>query len=83
MPSLNREDILKVVRELPPEQQRALALEILQALAPTPAVPVRRELPPDPDPRASSAMDLRGIAKTDAPIDDMRALDESRLERYS
>jgi hypothetical protein len=49
----------------------------------TPAAPARRDLPPASDPRASSAMDLRGIAKTDDPIDDARLLDESRTERYS
>lgn len=83
MPALSREAILEAVRQLPPEEQRALALEILQALAPIPTASARRELPPAPDPRSASAMDLRGIAKTDEPIDDARSLDESRTERYS
>lgn len=83
MAAINREEILEAVHQLPPEEQRALALEILQTLAPTPAATVRRALPPAPDPRSASAMALRGIAKTDEPIDDARSLDESRTERYS
>lgn len=43
----------------------------------------RRELPAAPDRRAESTMALRGIAKTDEPIDDARSLDESRMERFS
>lgn len=81
MPALSREAILKAVHQLPPEEQRALALEILQALAPMPTASVRRKLPPAP--RSVSTMALRGIAKTDEPIDDERSLDESRMERYS
>lgn len=83
MPALSREVILAAVYQLPPEEQRALALEILQALVPIPTASARRELPPAPNPHSASAMALRGIAKTDEPIDDERSLDENRMERYS
>jgi hypothetical protein len=81
--AIDRESILEAVHHLPPEEQRALALEILRALAPMPTASIRRELPPAPDPRSASALALRGIAKTDKPIDDVRSLDESRTERFS
>lgn len=78
---LDRKAILEAVHQLPPEEQRELAREILQTVAAAP-VTSRREPPAAPDPRTSSAVDLRGIAKTDAPLDDVRLLDESRMERY-
>lgn len=85
MSAVNRESILEEVRQLPPEEQRELAQEILRLSATgqaTPA-PARREPPPAPDPHVASAVDLRGIAKTETQIDDERLLDESRMERYS
>lgn len=82
MPALSHEDILEAVHQLPSEEQRALALAILQAFAPSPAAPAQRELAPAPNPCGASAMKLRGIAKTETPIDDERLLDESRMERY-
>lgn len=75
---LDRKAVLEAVHRLPPEEQRELAREILQT---APAAP-RREPPAAPDPHSSSAMDLRGVAKTDQPLDDARLLDESRMERY-
>ena len=83
MAAIDRESILEAVHHLPPEEQRTLALEILRALTPLPTASIQRELPPAPDPRSASAMALRGIAKTDEPINDVRSLDESRTERYS
>jgi hypothetical protein len=84
MLQLDRKAILKAVRRLPPEEQRELARKILQ-MAPTPSSPsssVRREPQAAPDPRLVSAASLRGIAKTEVPLDDERLLDESRMERY-
>lgn len=76
MPQLTRQAILDAVHQLPPEEQVALAQEIMQALAQD----TRRELPPAPN--GGSAASLRGIARTDEPLDDERLLDESRQERF-
>lgn len=78
---LDRKAILEAVHRLPPEEQRELAREILQTVPAAPATS-RREPPAAPDPHSSSAVDLRGVAKTDEPLDDARLLDESRMERY-
>ena len=76
MPQLSRQAILDAVQQLPPEEQAALAQEILAALQKD----GRRE--PPPAPTGGSAMSLRGIARTEAPLDDRQLLDESREERY-
>ena len=84
MLQLEREAILEAVRRLPPEEQRELAHEILRT-APLPAStpsPARREPPAAPDPRILSAMSLRGIVSTDEPLNDVRLLDETRMERF-
>ena len=84
MSAVNRESILEEVRQLPPEEQRALAQEILRLSAGGQAAPapVRREPPTAPDPHLATSSDLRGAAKTETSIDDERLLDESRMERY-
>ncbi len=76
MPQLTRQAILDAVHQLPPEEQVALAQEIMQALAQD----TRRELPPAP--QGGSAASLRGIARTVTPLDDEQLLDESRDGRY-
>ena len=84
MLDLDRKAILDAVHQLPPEEQRELAQEILRTVSdsfPNPSIP-RREPPPAPDASSGSAMALRGIAKTAEPLDDKRLLDESRMERY-
>jgi hypothetical protein len=85
MLSLDREAILEAIRRLPLEEQRKIAQEIMRAISITSLTPPpgRREPPPAPDPYAASAMSLRGIAKTEEPLEDERLLDESRMERYS
>ena len=75
MPQLDRAAILDAVRQLPPEEQWAIAQAILQ-MAP------RREPPAAPTPDQGTAAALRGIAETNEPLDDTRLLDESRTERY-
>ena len=75
MPQLSRQAILDAVHQLPPEEQVALAQEIMRALAQN----TRRELPPAP--QGGSAASLRGIARTATPLDDQKLLDESRQER--
>lgn len=84
MSAVDRESILEEVRQLPPEEQRELAQEILRLSARRQAIPasLRREPPAAPDPHAAPSADLRGAAKTETPIDDERLLDESRQERY-
>jgi hypothetical protein len=76
MPQLSRQAILDAVHQLPPEEQVALAQEIMRALAQD----TRRE--PPPAPKGGSVMDLRGIARTAEPIDEQQLLDESRDERF-
>ena len=76
MPHLSRQAILDAVQQLPIEEQAALAQEILAALQKD----GRRE--PPPAPKGGSAMSLRGIARTETPLDDRQLLDESREERY-
>jgi hypothetical protein len=76
MPQLSRQAILDAVHQLPPEEQVALAQEIMRALTQD----TRRELPPVP--KRGSAASLRGIARTDTPLDDEKLLDESRQERF-
>lgn len=66
MPQLSRQAILDAVQQLPPEEQAALAQEILAALQKD----GRRELPPAP--KGGSAMSLYGIARTEIPLDDSR-----------
>jgi len=84
MLQLDRKTILEAIRQLPPEEQQELAREIVQIadIPPRNAVPERREPPAAPDRRLVSAMSLRGIVKTEEPLDDERLLDESRMERY-
>ena len=81
---LDRQAILEAVHQLPPEEQRELAREILQTVARSSTLPAapRREPPVAPSTHAGSAMSLRGIARTGEPLDDARLLDESRMERY-
>ena len=76
MTQLTRQAILDEVQQLPPEEQAAIAQEIMRALTKD----TRRELPPAPT--GGSAASLRGIAHTDTPLDDERLLDESRQERF-
>ena len=76
MPQLTRQAILDAVQQLPPQEQAALAQEILAALQKD----TRRE--PPPAPKGGSAMSLYGIARTETPLDDRKLLDESREERY-
>jgi hypothetical protein len=76
MLQLSRQAILDAVHQLAPEEQVALAQEIIRALAQD----TRRELPPAP--QGGSVMDLRGIARTAEPIDEQQLLDESRDERF-
>ena len=76
MTQLTRQAILDAVQQLPPEEQAAIAQEIMRALTQD----TRRELPPAP--QGGSAASLRGIAHTDTPLDDERLLDESRQERF-
>lgn len=76
MSEMTRQAILDAVHQLPPEEQVAIAQEIMQALAQD----VKRELPPAP--QGGSAASLRGIARTAEPLDDEKLLDESRQERY-
>ncbi len=76
MPQLSRQAILDAVHQLPPEEQAAIAQEIMRALAQN----TRRELPPAP--KGGSAASLRGIARTAEPIDEQQLLDESRDERF-
>ena len=76
MPQLSRQAILDAVHQLPPEEQAAIAQEIMRALTQD----TRRELPPVP--QGGSAANLRGIAHTATPLDDEKLLDESREERY-
>lgn len=75
MPLLDRETILEAVRQLPPEEQWEIAEAILQTAS-------RRALPAAPTPEQGTAAALRGIAQTDAPLNDEALLDESRMERY-
>ncbi|HKW21973.1 MAG TPA: hypothetical protein VJO13_11390 [Ktedonobacterales bacterium] len=76
MPQLSRQAILDAVHQLPPKEQAAIAQEIMRALTQN----TRRELPPAP--QGGSAASLRGIARTDTPIDEQQLLDESRDERF-
>lgn len=75
MPQLSRQAILDAVHQLPPEEQVAIAQEIMQALTQD----TKRE--PPPAPKGGSVMDLRGIARTAESIDEQQLLDESRQER--
>ncbi len=76
MPHMTRQAILDAVHQLSPDEQVALAQEILE----TAAKDARRE--PPPAPKGGSAASLRGIARTATPLDDQQLLDESRQERY-
>jgi hypothetical protein len=76
MPQLPRQAILDAVHQLPTDEQVALAQEILKAVQND----GRRE--PPPAPTGGSAASLRGIARTDTPLDDERLLEESRQERF-
>ena len=76
MPQLTRQAILDAVQQLPPEEQAAIAQEIMRTLTQN----TRRKLPPAP--QGGSAASLRGIARTATPLDDEKLLDESREERY-
>jgi hypothetical protein len=76
MPHMTRQAILDAVHQLPPEEQVALAQEILETAPPD----ARRE--PPPAPTGGSAARLRGIAKTARPLNDQQLLDDSRQERY-
>ena len=60
---LDRKTILEAIQQLPPDEQMEIAREILQT-AP------RHEPPSAPDPFQTTAASLRGIAKTDQPLDD-------------
>lgn len=71
-----RQEILDAVHQLPPEEQVALAQQILAD-----AQKDRRREPP-PAPKGGSAMSLRAIARTAEPIDEQQLLDESRQERF-
>jgi len=73
--NVDRKMILEAIHQLPPDEQIEIAREILRTVP-------RREPPPAPDPLRATAASLRGIAKTDQPLDDARLLDESRMERY-
>ena len=72
---LDRKTILDAVHQLPPEEQWEIAREILRA-AP------RREPPAAPPPNRGTAASLRGIARTEEPLDDARLLEEGLTERY-
>lgn len=61
MPQLDRAAILDAVRQLPAEEQWAIAQAILQTAA-------RREPPAAPTPDQGTAAALRGIAQTATPI---------------
>ena len=76
MPQMTRRAILDAAHQLPPEEQAALAQEILE----TAAKDARRE--PPPAPKGGGAADLRGIANTATPLDEQQLFDKSRQERY-
>ncbi len=76
MPQLSRQAILDAVHQLPPDEQVALAQEILEDARKAD----RRE--PPPAPTGGSAASLRGIVRTATPLDDRQLLDESREERF-
>lgn len=75
MQSVDRQTILEAVHQLPADEQWEIAQEILRTVP-------RREPPPVPSTDNGAAARLRGIAKTDTPLDDAHLLDESRTERY-
>lgn len=75
MLSVDRQTILEAVHKLSADEQWEIAQEILRAVP-------RREPPPVPSRRRGAAASLRGIAKTEIPLDDTRLLEETRTKRY-
>lgn len=75
MQSVDREAILEAVHQLSAKEQWEVAQEILRTIP-------RREPLPAPPKGTGAAASLRGIAKTEIPLDDRRLLEESRTERY-
>lgn len=75
MITVDKQSILDAVHQLPPEEQWELASEIMRTVP-------RREPPAAPLSQRGTAVGLRGLAKTDEPLDDAQLLDESRTERY-